>query len=182
MDSGCTCNEAGLTLPVHTYTHLEGLAITGGEVYRGCAIPDLDGTYFFADYVNGRIWSFMYNRIVRNLKERTFELTPPFPQFIGSISSFGRDAFGEIYICDLNDGEIFKIIPNTAGPFLDCNENLIEDACDIRSNTSRDSNGDGIPDECPSAVPALSRPGLAFVVLLIFAIGVSAALRVRRRA
>jgi glucose/arabinose dehydrogenase len=182
MDNGCTCNEAGLTLPAHTYTHADGLAITGGEVYRGCAISDLDGSYFFADYVNGRIWSFEYTTMVENLTERTSELAPGQPHFIGSISSFGRDALGEIYICDLNDGEIFKIVPDTGGPSLDCNENLIEDACDIRSGTSTDINKDLIPDECGEPVPALSRPGLAFVVLLIFATGVSAALRVRRRA
>ena len=36
--------------PIHEYPHTEGCSITGGEVYHGCAIPDLAGTYFFADF------------------------------------------------------------------------------------------------------------------------------------
>ncbi len=180
--SGCTCNEPGLTLPAYQYTHSVGTAITGGEVYRGCAISDLDGSYFFADFGSNRIWSFEYATTVQNLTERTSELDPRRGKDIGTISSFGRDAFGEIYLCDWIDGEVFKIIPNAAGPSTDCNANAIEDACDIRSGTSQDTNLDGKPDECVTQVPALSRSGLACVALLIFATGALTVLRMRRQA
>ena len=33
----------------------------GGVVYYGCDIPELQGTYFFADYGSGNIWSLRYN-------------------------------------------------------------------------------------------------------------------------
>lgn len=51
------CNPSRLTLPVTEYTHADGCSITGGEVYRGSAYPNLYGFYLFADYCTGRIWS-----------------------------------------------------------------------------------------------------------------------------
>ncbi len=166
-NSGCVCDAPGLTPPIHQYTHSDGEVITGGEIYRGCAVADLDSTYFFADFDSNRIWSFVYNGMLQNFVERTSELDPSGALSIASISSFGRDAFGEIYICDLLGGEVFKIIPDTAGPALDCNENSVEDACDIRGGTSVDSDQNGIPDECEVAVPATSPMGLLIAGLVI---------------
>lgn len=108
--SGCTCNDPGLTLPIHEYTHGEGCSVSGGYVYRGPKIPDLQGTYFFADYCSRQIWSFRYaNGQKTDFRNRTAELAPQ-GFSIDSISSFGQDANGEVYICDLG-GEIFQIIP-----------------------------------------------------------------------
>ena len=180
--SGCTCNEPGLRLPDHQYSHSDGTNITGGEVYRGCSISDLAGSYFFADYGSNRIWSFEYDTAVQNLTERTAELDPGKGKHIETIASFGRDAFGEIYLCDLSGGEVFKIVPDTEGPAADCNANAIEDACDIRGGASQDADLNGRPDECVPLVPALARPGLASVALLMFATGAWLALRLRRRA
>ncbi len=116
--SGCTCNDPSLTLPIHQYTHGGSpfrCSISGGEVYRGCAIPDLQGTYFFGDFCSEQIWSF---RVVggspTEFQERTAELDPPGAQSIDFITSFGRGGLGEIYICDQGsssaNGEIFKIV------------------------------------------------------------------------
>lgn len=112
---GCTCGSSELTLPIHAYEHTDSpprCSITGGEVYRGCAIPELAGTYFFADFCTDEIWSFRYNGSVTEFTERSAELDPGAPLRIGSISSFGRDAFGELYICDLG-GEVYKIVSDT---------------------------------------------------------------------
>jgi hypothetical protein len=110
--SGCTCNAASLTDPVHVYSHAVGISVTGGQVYRGARIPDLRGTYFFADYGSNVIWSFrMVGGVVTDFTTRTTELDPAGALSIASISSFGEDANGEIYICDLNGGEVFRIIP-----------------------------------------------------------------------
>src|SRR5690606_16018001 len=54
------CSTDGLVPPIHTYSHDEGCSITGGYVYRGSAIPDLEGRYFFADYCAGVLQSLRY--------------------------------------------------------------------------------------------------------------------------
>ncbi len=144
--SGCTCNSPTLTLPIQEYSHSDGCSITGGFVYRGCAIPEYLGLYFFADYCSDSIWTFRYaNGTVSEFTNRTAELDPPGALNIGDISSFGEDAYGELYICDLVGGEVFKIVPNA---ITDCNGNNIADACDIASGASADTNSNGIPDEC----------------------------------
>jgi glucose/arabinose dehydrogenase len=148
--TGCTCNAPSLTLPIEDYANAGSqCAVIGGYIYRGCAIPLLTGTYFYADYCAARIWSFTYDSVT-NTKgptiERTSQLAPGGGLSIGSISSFGEDAMGEILICDYSGGEIFKII--NLDPFTDCNTNQIPDNCDIAFGNSPDNNANGIPDEC----------------------------------
>lgn len=115
--TGCICNDPALTLPIYEYAHSASpprCSITGGEVYRGCAIPDWGGTYFFADYCSAEIWSLRHDVIngVTDFTDRTAELAPGGVETIRDISSFGLDAAGEMYICDLNGGEVFKIVPD----------------------------------------------------------------------
>lgn len=181
--AGCTCGAMGLKLPIHEYSHALGNVVTGGEVYRGCAIADLASTYFFADEGSNRIWSFrVVGGVKQDFQERTSELAPGGGLSIQTISSFGTDAFGEIYLCDLVGGEVFKIVPNTAGPAQDCNQNGSEDACDVRSGASADANHDGVPDECAQSIPAASSRGLACLTLLLLAAGAMVlATRVRTR-
>ncbi len=149
--TGCTCNDVSLTLPIYDYAHTSGnCAIIGGFVYRG-SICDLQGTYFFADYCSARIWSFRYvGGQMTEFTDRTTELAPGGGLKINNISGFGEDAAGELYICDIGDGEIYKIVP---GAITDCNQNGVSDLCDISSGTSLDANGDDIPDECQCPNP-----------------------------
>lgn len=42
--------------PIVEYHHREGMSITGGQVYRGKAMPKLDGVYIFADFVSSNVW------------------------------------------------------------------------------------------------------------------------------
>jgi Glucose / Sorbosone dehydrogenase/FlgD Ig-like domain len=114
----CTAPGCDLKFPVWVYGHTLGrCSVTGGYVYRGCAIPDLQGTYFFADYCGAQIYSGNFeNGTFTNHTERTAELAPGAGLSINSISSFGEDAAGELYICDLG-GEVFKIVP--AAPVLE---------------------------------------------------------------
>lgn len=119
-DSPCTCFDPSLVLPEYEYSRGGNpfrCAITGGEVYRGCAIPDLRGTYFFADYCSNQIWSFRYvDGVVTDFQERTSELLSINGGFIADIVSFGSDNDGELYIVD-QGGEIFRIIAD--GPVED---------------------------------------------------------------
>src|SRR5712671_3496562 len=51
--NGGQCNTMGLTPPVYDYDHSQGCAIIGGYVYRGAAIPELQGQYLFSDLCTG---------------------------------------------------------------------------------------------------------------------------------
>lgn len=120
----CICFDDSLTDPIHSYSHNSGCSITGGEVYRGCAIPDLSGTYFFADLCSDQIWSFRYEGgIVTQFTDRTVELDPSKVLNIESISSFGLDAAGEMYVCDLG-GEVYKIVPAISPPEIQLIETI----------------------------------------------------------
>jgi glucose/arabinose dehydrogenase len=144
--SGCTCNAPNLVLPAHDYAHGSGCAaVTGGYVYRGCSANALQGTYFFADYCKRRVWTFVYTGgQVTNLLERTNEIVNS-PGTVSSISSFGEDALGELYLCDSTGGRVYRI--HEQG-LRDCNFNSVADGCDIAAGTSPDANLNGVPDEC----------------------------------
>lgn len=136
----CNCGQSDLVAPVFEFTHdLGNCAVTGGRVYRGCAVPDLIGTYFFADYCSARIWSFRYdNNVMTEFNaNRAVELDPP-NGIITSIVGFGEDARGELYICELG-GEVWKIVPSSAPP--DLNGNGVPDSCEFKSG---DVNRNGV--------------------------------------
>ena len=99
--------------PIYVYKHgsgaLEGLSVTGGFVYRGEDVPELQGRYVFADYQNPRIWSFVEKGGKETaFKDHTSELQPKGGR-INLISSFGEGGDGELYITDLM-GSVFKIV------------------------------------------------------------------------
>jgi glucose/arabinose dehydrogenase len=106
--SGCTCDTSGATLeiPVQEYSHGGGnCSITGGYVYRGSSIPGLQGTYFYGDFCTGRSWSFeLVAGVVTDFVERTSQLGA-----LSGVASFGEDASGEMYICEMNTGEVSRI-------------------------------------------------------------------------
>jgi glucose/arabinose dehydrogenase len=97
--------------PIHEYDLGSSQAITGGYVYRG-PNSELDGTYFFADFVQGQIFSFRFDGTnVTEIQERTAELENAVGGgTIEFISSFAEDGFGNLYILD-HGGEIFRIHP-----------------------------------------------------------------------
>lgn len=98
------------TDPVHDYPRTSGFSVTGGYRYRGSEIPGLQESYLFADYGTARFWSFqLENGAKTNFLERTTELRLS-GSLVGNISSFGEDANGEVYFCDLTRGNIFKIV------------------------------------------------------------------------
>jgi glucose/arabinose dehydrogenase len=104
------CSTGGLVLPLVEYSHSNGAcsgSITGGYVYRGSAIPSLQGTYFFADFCLGFVRSF---RLVNGAATEQFDW-PNLRPAGGSITSFGEDAAGELYITTQGGG-LFRIVPN----------------------------------------------------------------------
>lgn len=135
--SGCA-PQSTMTFPFLVYANspvtpvpplnVSGCSITGGVVYRGCGLPELSGTYFFADFCNSMIFSLKYDgSTLSGLTNRTAELDPPGSLSITSIASFGRDGWGEIYICDLFGGEVFKVVGSS--PYYDLNGDNLPDSC-----------------------------------------------------
>lgn len=100
------CDESGLVQPIHVYSHSDGCSITGGYVYRGSDIPQIEGTYFFADYCSGVVSSLRY------ADGQATEVTSYAETFgsIGPITSFGTDAAGELYLTT-QDGRLLKFVP-----------------------------------------------------------------------
>lgn len=151
---GCDCKDPTLVDPIFTYENpaFFGAAVIGGYVYRGCAISSLVGAYIVADVRAQSVWTFRYDgNQLTDLQEVHSDLNPGGGLTLSPpLSSFGEDAYGELYICEVNSGEIFKIIPSD-GTFADCNSNNISDTCDIAVGASSDINNNGIPDECECA-------------------------------
>ena len=88
--NGPRCGDGGFTFPVHEYRHPEGCSITGGYVYRGEAIPQLRGHYFFSDFCSGFIRSIAPSGEVFDWTERT--------GVFRGVSSFGVDQDGELLL------------------------------------------------------------------------------------
>jgi cysteine-rich repeat protein len=109
-----TCpGPAGFTFPIFEYDHSTAgcETITGGFVYRGCAMPDFVDTYFFSDTCQNFVRTIeVTGGTASNPQNRTTDLTSAGATFNG-IGSFGQDARGEVYILDLGDGDVYRIEP-----------------------------------------------------------------------
>lgn len=103
--AGCVPDD--YDAPVHVYSHQGGgVSVTGGFVYRGCALPDLHGQYFFTDfnYFNSPLWTLKAD----GAGWERGDIDDNGTGFL--ISSFGEDEQGEIYIVDYNGG-LYRIVP-----------------------------------------------------------------------
>ena len=100
------CDPGGLTDPVVEYDHSLGCSVTGGFVYRGVRYPRMQGVYLYADFCSGRVWGLAHTGTVwRNqlLTDTSY-----------SVSGFGQDDSGEIYLVDLG-GTVYQVSDPT-GP------------------------------------------------------------------
>ena len=100
------CNRAGKTDPVTEYEHTDAngrCSVTGGYVYRGSAIPALQGQYVFGDYCTGEI--FMISANASPGVNPSLLLNTPH-----NISSFGERPNGELFVID-HGGTVYQIVP-----------------------------------------------------------------------
>jgi glucose/arabinose dehydrogenase len=89
---------ANAVSPVYEYSHDDGgCAVTGGDVYRGKEIPGLVGAYLFADFCIGDVMA------LRLRDGRAVDVTN-LGVHVDSLSSFGEDAAGELYVLSLASG------------------------------------------------------------------------------
>jgi len=140
--AGCGA-AAGYEFPHYEYSHGGGVCgIVGGYVYRGCALPQLRGTYFFADACAGWVRSFRLDAGSSqppDAQDRTYELGA----LDGGVNAFGEDAAGELLLLTTG-GSVYRIGP--AGGSAVCGNNVVEygEQCDD-GNTSF---GDGCDENC----------------------------------
>jgi glucose/arabinose dehydrogenase len=94
---------SGVTLvdPVAEYQHPVGCSVTGGFVYRGKDLPELEGVYLYSDFCNGRVWTLM--------REASVWTSQEFSRAVPNVSSFGRDDAGELYVLDHENGVVLKL-------------------------------------------------------------------------
>jgi glucose/arabinose dehydrogenase len=97
------CDSTGFAMPKLVYDHVTECAITGGYVYRGAAIPEVAGHYFYSDYCAGWLHSFFFDGSTVTL-QRDWGVAN-----VGSITSFGEDAAGELYVTSAN-GHVYRIV------------------------------------------------------------------------
>jgi Ca2+-binding RTX toxin-like protein len=97
--------------PIYFYDHSVGQSITGGYVYRGEG-EALQGQYFFADFVQAKVFTLRFDGSAWVATNRTSQIMTD----AGSVSnptSFGEDARGNLYLTDF-DGEVFRLTPTVA--------------------------------------------------------------------
>jgi glucose/arabinose dehydrogenase len=100
------CDPTGLTQPILSYPHIDGehvngCSVTGGFVYRGSEAPFMDGIYVFGDWCSGRVWG--ASEVDGDWQKHQIG------QFPISISSFGEDEQGELYLTDMINGKIQRL-------------------------------------------------------------------------
>lgn len=99
------CQTDGMEMPVVQVNHSGGhCSMTAGYVYRGAAMPELTGHFFFSDWCTGFIRSFRYENGTAG------EVTDWGLEDVGQITSYGLDADGELLITTWT-GSLLRIVP-----------------------------------------------------------------------
>lgn len=98
----------GMTDPFWEYGHgQDGASITGGPVYEGTAIPELQGRYIVGDFVSGRIWALPLPGDTK--ASPALVKATALGHWKLLISTFGKSSDGEIYVADYN-GAVHKLV------------------------------------------------------------------------
>ncbi len=100
--NAATCDQSNKVLPVAEYAHTLGCSITGGYVYRGTNFPSLTGYYFYGDYCSGRFFSLYKDPLLGWQSVQLLDTSY-------SISTFGEDEQGELYLVDYATGKIYNL-------------------------------------------------------------------------
>ena len=77
--------------------------MTGGYVYRGLDIVELQGHYVYGDFGSGRIWSVPATSSQGTIGVELLDTAH-------NISSFAEDIDGELYLLDYGPGAIYQIV------------------------------------------------------------------------
>ena len=96
------CDTSGLELPVAEYDRSGGCSVTGGYVYRGDRLLPIQGAYVYGDFCSGKIWGLRYNGSAVTEDRLLVDSNL-------SITSFGQDLAGSLYILSRDDG-IYRLV------------------------------------------------------------------------
>jgi glucose/arabinose dehydrogenase len=101
------CDKAGKVLPIYEYPHNgAGASVTGGYVYRGCKMPALEGTYFFADEAFKAFFSLKWDGANAQTGFKKYDQLAQY-----RVTTFGQDIDGEILFADYGTDSIFRLVP-----------------------------------------------------------------------
>lgn len=99
------CDPTAYDAPVYFYDKVSPQrGVTGGYVYRGELLPELEGVYLFSDIASGYIWGLDADAITEGLDVSAHRLLDA----PSGIVSFGEDDAGELYVVSL-DGTIYRL-------------------------------------------------------------------------
>lgn len=96
------CNQSGKVLPVAEYDHSLGCSVTGGYALRGDMYPGMQGLYIYGDFCSGRIFALDNDSVLGWIRIQIAD-TPY------TISTFGEDEDGRLYLADYSGGKIYEI-------------------------------------------------------------------------
>lgn len=129
------CDRADLIDPVWQYGHDQGCSITGGYVYRGSAIPGLQGSYLFADLCNGKIWG-LDSAADGSAAARLLN------QSGRGLAAFAEDVDGELYVVDIGTGDLHQLVAAPGDtPVDDFPRRLSQTGCVDPNNPSQPAAG-----------------------------------------
>jgi glucose/arabinose dehydrogenase len=104
--------------PIVEYPHsgaaVSGISVIGGQVYRGDALPGLEGAYVFGDLqVEGRLFVATRPDGDGRWPTRTLDLAGGASDALGRLLSVGRDADGEVYVLGTgaDGGVVHRVVP-----------------------------------------------------------------------
>jgi glucose/arabinose dehydrogenase len=171
-----SCSQGTSTAPLFNYDHSQGdCSVTGGYMYRGSAIPSLIGSYVYADYCSGRIWT-----LTQSGSSWTSTLLQDTPF---NVASFAEDRNGEIYALDISGGTVYRILDGgspTATPTRTATPQLatstptrtptpVPAATSTPTRTPTPPPGaTNTPTRTPTAVPPTATPSSAGAVTVTF--------------
>ncbi|HWE93020.1 MAG TPA: PQQ-dependent sugar dehydrogenase [Tepidisphaeraceae bacterium] len=93
--------------PQAALPHTESASITGGFVYHGKRLPELQNQYIFGDWSTRTLWA-------APCDGKKIDKYKTIAQTEQRIVAFGEDADGELYIADHEGGGLWQIAPNPA--------------------------------------------------------------------
>jgi uncharacterized repeat protein (TIGR03806 family) len=93
--------------PIIEHNHTEFRSLTGGYVYHGKRLKELQDAYIYGDFDTGRVWMLRYDG-TKVTEHR--ELAKSRHRIV----AWGQDKAGEVYALDFIEGGIYQLVPAPA--------------------------------------------------------------------